>query len=74
MNDNSYYIIFSSIPCNIDSYYTVITITMYKFILNLLMFAGVGGEKKTQRPGGGGDDKGREEREKKKIFESRETT
>ena len=30
MNDNSYYIRTIFIPCNTDSYYSVITITAYK--------------------------------------------
>jgi hypothetical protein len=30
MNGNNYYIITSFIPCNTDSYYSVITITVYQ--------------------------------------------
>ena len=36
MNSNSYSIIAYSIPCNIDSYYSVITITAYQTSPNLL--------------------------------------
>ena len=50
MNGNSYYITTSFIPCNIDSYYSVITITVYQTCPKLSLNLGLSTRKLDSTP------------------------